>query len=88
MPEWLKRTPPPWLRYIVPYRVLAWIDHHFPVCWAKIVCWKQFGAEESWWPSRTCFASWQERYDYCGKFKAAEEDRVVGPDTWITFAEE
>ena len=85
-PEWLKRTPPPWLRHVVNYRMLIWLDHHLPVCWANLVIWKQFGSADSWWPSRTCFVSFPKRHDYCGKFKAEQEDSVVGPDVVIRFA--
>ena len=73
-PEYLKRSPPPWLRHVTPYWALAWLDHRLPVCWAKLVIWKLYGSTESWWPSITCFAAHPERYDYCSKFQDLDED--------------
>ena len=87
--EWLKRTPPAWMRRITTYKVLLWIDHRLPVCWTQLVLWKQFGATESWWPRRSCFydPKWGDQGCYCEKFQANQEDDVVGPDQYITFRE-
>lgn len=89
MPEWLKRTPPHWLRHFIPLRLLAWLNPHIPWCWVSVVTWKLgYGAmSESWWPKRVCFAAWPERYDYCGKFTAEQEDAVVGTEVIIRFAQ-
>ena len=66
-PKWWKRTPPSWLRYFVHWRVLTWLDHHLPTCWATMVMWKVYGVDESWWPDPRCF----EGYDYSAKFLEA-----------------
>ena len=68
-PRWWKRTPPPWLRHFVHWRVLDWIDKRFPTCWTMMVLWKMFGANESWWPRAMCFGDEVTHYDYCGKFQ-------------------
>jgi hypothetical protein len=75
------KTPPDWLRYFVPWRVLGWINDHTEVCWANVVMWKLYGGH-SWWPTRAC---WENGYDYCGKFKGALP-RLGSPDDFtVTF---
>ena len=82
VPEWLKRTPPHWMRHFISVRLLWWLDSYIPWCWASVVTWKlgSGAMSDSWWPCRTCFAASPTRYDYCGKFKAEQEDSVVGPE--------
>lgn len=87
MPQWLKRTPPNWMRHIAPWGLLVWLDHHLPVCWASVVTWK-IGAgamSDSWWPNRTCFYAEPYRYDYCGKFQPEQEAAVAEPDIMVRF---
>lgn len=66
----LDRTPPSWMRHIIPWRVLYWLDKHTDTCWAGMVMWKE-DYEWSWW---SC--SWQDGLgadgDYCGKWRSKE----------------
>ena len=74
-------TPPSRARFIVPWRLLEWINEHSDVCWAGMVMWK-LGYDWSWWPTRTCFLDG----DYCGKFDGKPIPDLPDP-IYITFPE-
>ncbi|KKN75622.1 hypothetical protein LCGC14_0378600 [marine sediment metagenome] len=58
---------PLWLRYLVPWKVLGWVDKHSNICWANVVMWKMFGDDGDLRVQPNCFGS-EPPYDYCGKF--------------------
>jgi len=65
---------PTFLRHLIPWRMLYWIDRLFPVCWLNVAMWKMWGVEGCFGPSSNCWdGPAGEKYDYCGKFKTKEE---------------
>jgi len=61
---------PTWVRYFMPWRLLVWLDKRFDWCWANMVAWKVYGANDPWQVSNMCFDATSSPYDYCGKFQA------------------
>lgn len=68
-------TPPSWVRHLISWRLLGFIDKHLATCWAGMVMWK-YGYEGEWWPTGTCLSP----DDYCGKFDAALAGAEKGRD--------
>lgn len=56
-------TPSSWMRHVISWRVLGWLDRRLDTCWAGMVMWKE-GYDWSWWPTDSC----SDPHDYCGKF--------------------
>ena len=67
--------PPLWMRHITPWWVLKWIDNRFLVCWAGVAMWKLGYDGWSWFPTRACFTSYPDSWDYCNKFNMIEPDQ-------------
>lgn len=63
------------LRYVVPWRLLLWIDSRYEVCWANVVSWKLGRETEEWNPTWICFDGGR---DYCGKFDQPPARREDG----------
>lgn len=60
--------PWPWLRHIIPWWVLEWIDGHCDVCWENVVTWKIEGGECPWAVDTSCRDDFKRTGTcYCGK---------------------
>ena len=71
----IQRTPPSWLRFVVPWSLLQWISNRSDrVCWANMVMWKMCGHDD-WYRSPLCFRP----YDYCGKFLVDDRNNLFTP---------
>ena len=74
-------TPPLWMRHIIPWFVLRWLDDRLDTCWTGIVMWKLGYDWVSGWNvcAGSCFnldaGHELNQYDYCGKFNVPEEYR-------------
>ena len=59
---------PLWLRHLVPWKVLVWVDRYSNICWDSVVMWKMFGDDGGLRVTARCFDSRPVQYDYCAKF--------------------
>jgi hypothetical protein len=73
-------SPARWMRHLLSWRILRWINDHTDVCWTNVVMWKLGYDRENWWPNRNCF----HPYDYCGKFEGKPQPQIPEP-VYVTF---
>ena len=66
--------PPTWLRHVVSWRLLEWIDGRYPsVCWADLVQWKIDGAPIGWVRGSSCQTDYARNGAcWCGKLGRRE----------------
>lgn len=69
-------TPPRWMRYVLRYRALKWLDDRLPTCWVGVYLWS-IGSDISWWPTEQCWGGPAgHEWDYCNKHHNLTELRV------------
>lgn len=77
--------PPLWLRHLVSWRLLEFIDRHLDTCWAELAMWKLGYGVRSWWPVPLCHQG-RNGEDYCGKY-TNNLDAAVGRPTALIRAD-
>lgn len=60
----------PWVRCLVPWRLLVWLTERWGLCWVNVVTWRLWGDEAgSLLASPACWDGRPgEEYDYCGRY--------------------
>jgi hypothetical protein len=62
------KTPPLWVRHLLSWRFLRWLDSHLATCWVGIAMWKMGYPDQNWWGGTCWDGPKGQEYDYCGKW--------------------
>lgn len=63
------KAPPLWMRHLISWRLLSFINRHTTTCWAEMCMWKAGSEIESWSVRSMCWGGPEGGYDYCNRWE-------------------